>query len=453
MSETWRRKTYYDKRVLIAVSDIIEPIADDTIICLTGAQIVMLRNLTQYLHRRSTFVDVYHDTCYLAPTNEQWDTLDAIVADLEDKLMGCDIDTLVDAIEQQTAELATLRQCVCTLSNAMVRENAELPSIDPWVDEGLIDIHPPDESYAPAVPSPDDEERCEYAQAIWYYVYQMFTEDLLPVAQGTADAIMAAIVATSTFAGIATFVGIPVAVLAVIAYALVAWAVSGSIDNFVNWMLGTKDDLICEIYKSLPNIQAATIAAKAYIDDAEELSYLDKVLLKSVFGSVWHYTYVIKDQYDNGTWDSYFIPGQCADCEPLPDNCQSVIPCDLGDWDVYQAGDIECHGSYPRCVGGWGIYTETAITQPSDTFWLKIWYCPRGEDPTAQADFDCRIGDNQEIQIPLYPDSAKPVDIWTSVTYQITSYTTGQKVSIQAIQYGWYFDISHFCVYDYDPDA
>ena len=48
----------------------------------------LLRNITAYLHQERTFVDEYHDTYYLTASVTDFDKLSAIVADLEETLMG-----------------------------------------------------------------------------------------------------------------------------------------------------------------------------------------------------------------------------------------------------------------------------------------------------------------------------------------------------------------------------
>jgi len=48
----------------------------------------MLRNCVQYLDRRSTFVSEYEELRYQTPNDADWDDILAIVADLEEELMG-----------------------------------------------------------------------------------------------------------------------------------------------------------------------------------------------------------------------------------------------------------------------------------------------------------------------------------------------------------------------------
>jgi len=88
MVDTERKKRYSPTRVLISGDRVKDSQFLDTTIRLTGGQLELLRNLTQYLHRRSTFVAEYENAYYLIPTDDDWDTISAIVASLEEKLMG-----------------------------------------------------------------------------------------------------------------------------------------------------------------------------------------------------------------------------------------------------------------------------------------------------------------------------------------------------------------------------
>lgn len=72
----------------MSVADILDCPYPGDAVYLSGAQLTLLRNLTQYLHRVSTFVSEYQQTSYLVPTGDEWDALEAIVADMERILMG-----------------------------------------------------------------------------------------------------------------------------------------------------------------------------------------------------------------------------------------------------------------------------------------------------------------------------------------------------------------------------
>lgn len=90
MSESERRHVYRYSRVLIETARILSPQFADAVIHVTGAQLEILRNLMQYANREDTFVTTYGKNTYLSPTAGEWDSLLAIIADLEGKLMGND---------------------------------------------------------------------------------------------------------------------------------------------------------------------------------------------------------------------------------------------------------------------------------------------------------------------------------------------------------------------------
>lgn len=88
MSESERRRKYRYNRVLIESERILTPQFDDSIVYLTGPQIEMLRNVTQYLNRLDTYVETHHSGYYLTPDAADYDDILEIVADLEETLMG-----------------------------------------------------------------------------------------------------------------------------------------------------------------------------------------------------------------------------------------------------------------------------------------------------------------------------------------------------------------------------
>lgn len=88
MSESVRRRRYRYDRVLIGTDRVLTPQFDDAVVFLTGAQLEMLRNVTQYLNRLETYVSEYNPGYYIAPTAEDYDSILEIVADLEEALMG-----------------------------------------------------------------------------------------------------------------------------------------------------------------------------------------------------------------------------------------------------------------------------------------------------------------------------------------------------------------------------
>lgn len=88
MSETERRRSYQYNNVLIDSARILDPQFSDAVVFLSGAQIEMLRNVSQYLNRRASYVTDTEPGYYMMPTDEDYDDILEIVADLEETLMG-----------------------------------------------------------------------------------------------------------------------------------------------------------------------------------------------------------------------------------------------------------------------------------------------------------------------------------------------------------------------------
>ena len=88
MSEAERRKGYPTRRILVEAARILTPTFDDADLFFTGAQIELMRNLLGYARREETFVETYGPGYYLVPDASDFDDIQAIVADLEETLMG-----------------------------------------------------------------------------------------------------------------------------------------------------------------------------------------------------------------------------------------------------------------------------------------------------------------------------------------------------------------------------
>lgn len=88
MSESERRRKYRYDRVLIETARVLSSTLADAVVFLSGAQLEMLRNVAQYLRRLETYVTAYNPGYYLTPTVADYDDILAIVADLEEVLMG-----------------------------------------------------------------------------------------------------------------------------------------------------------------------------------------------------------------------------------------------------------------------------------------------------------------------------------------------------------------------------
>ena len=88
MTDPLRRHKYALNRILIPSARILSPEFNAAYVFLTGSHVELLRNLLAYATRETTFVNEYHDGYYVSPDDTDWDSLSAIVADLEEVLMG-----------------------------------------------------------------------------------------------------------------------------------------------------------------------------------------------------------------------------------------------------------------------------------------------------------------------------------------------------------------------------
>ena len=320
--DAWRRKGYYHTRVVIETNDVINSPFPDAVMCLTGQQLAMVRNITQYLHRRSTFASEYHDGYYLAPTNEEWDALDTIVADLEAKLMDC------EAFTQILDDILEAALCACEGVGKGYGSPIVGPIYDDLEDDGTIEWALPD-----GTPIPAEDDRCALAQLVWAFTYEILTEYLQPLEEALHHILLPLVLA-----GIAVMLGGPVALVpgaalyAVITASLDAW-VEGELESVLTAFITNKEDLVCAMYADFligGSYATAAAAAAAVIDTVEAFSPVDRVMFKQ-FLSPWVMEQCAKAWDGGSEWaDDNVTPGYCADCE--------VPPIEGDGWIAYWAG-------------------------------------------------------------------------------------------------------------------
>lgn len=301
MSEDWRKKKYYNPRVLIDTERILDPQFNDILICLTGAQVEMLRNLTQYLHRRSTFAQDYGLIGYLAPDNEDWDTIQAIVASLEEALMGCD-----DIV----AQLAAIARAIKGISGP---SSITPGMVETFVDSGELQYE--DDYGTDAVVG--DAKQCAIAQLTWSFAYEMLVEVFQPIQDKLSDVMMPiALVAIASWIG-TPVIGIPVGlILATIWAAIESWE-EGQLANVISGLVSAKEELVCAVFTGLQvDQQAAYLAAADIIDELPGWSPIDISLGKTLF-SPWVMNQMEKAYENETTWATNNVtPGFCDDCLP-----------------------------------------------------------------------------------------------------------------------------------------
>lgn len=270
MSEEWRRKDFYKPRVLIDTDRILDPQFSDGLLCITGAQIEMLRNLTQYLKRRSTFASEYHEGYYLAPSEEEWDQLQAIVAELEETLMGC------EGIETQLEAIATQLACLCSAANRAREDGAASQKlIDDYLDDGTLI---PVDTYGGTTPAEDD--RCALAQLVYWQAWWVVVNLIGPLDELVIDLLMPALIALlGTLAG-APIVGIPAALLIMAVRGLLEAKNLGVLPDILSTWEDAQEDIICALYLGLETgYRSAENAAMQVITALPVISLADKVAL------------------------------------------------------------------------------------------------------------------------------------------------------------------------------
>lgn len=305
MADEWRRKKYYNKRVLVEVARVLDSQLSDSLVCLTGAHFEMLRNLTQYLHRRSTFVSEYAEGYYVAPSNAEWDGLQQIVAELEEILMGCtDITELLEAI----------KECVCATADAIISVPWTGPTLPPVIDDYLDDgaLVPGDTHQGDTA---IDAERCAIAQLVFWQSWELMTETINPLVENTIDILMpAAMVALAAMIG-TPILGIPAGILLALLWNLSEVWVDGRLEFVANQLWANMDELICAVYFGLAiDYEAAKAEAVLVIQGIEGLSPIDKQILYALY-SPWAAA-LCQKAHDNATsWAlAHVTPGTCDDC-------------------------------------------------------------------------------------------------------------------------------------------
>jgi len=310
MTEAERKRTYYRPRILISVDDVLESTFTDSLVCLTGAELNILRNLVQYAEREANWVSEYHTHYYLTPTDEEWQTLQALVAELEQKLMGC------DDIEQLLQDILTAAQCACN------NGTAGLTYVPPRADDYEPDYFTYDDTIPSEAMSAEETEACAVAQLWYQWGYEIITEKVLPATRWGWDYIVPAVAGF-----VALALGGPGAALGVYSLAeliqnLLDIGYTASETNFINWLESNKQDIVCSLYFGI--LDGGTTASiwsttKAdVVTPAEGISDGDKLIISLFMGS-WAGVNA-QAAYDAATdWATDNVTaGYCDECERPP---------------------------------------------------------------------------------------------------------------------------------------
>lgn len=409
------------------------------------SDIELVVKLLEYAKRRINWAYQQSDSAgyYEGLTDGEYQALTDNIQDLEGRLMAviC-VQDIVDSID-------ALSSCVCAMSTTLQTERARLPEMGPYIDDGKVTLDRPDQTLGAPTEPGDDDEKCELAQAIYLKVFQAETEVLLPFANDVADVLVTALVGLTAFEALAGFVGLPLAVLTGIVSAVVAWGVDGSIANFTNWLIANKDELVCELYNNLPDYDAAAAAVASYIDSAEEITFLDKHVLKSMIASTWWMTWIALDQQTNGTWDDYFVAGQCDDCEPVDEQCDDMLPCDTGVWYQVPAGSVTCAAGIPQVINALASYRRETIVIPAALCDVTVRFqLDHATLPTGDVKFEIREAEHDHYVL-LENMTGVPTGVPQEEVWSRTFTYPGDHAQLQVSWYGYKVSLFEFCVHEH----
>lgn len=339
---TWRRKSFYSKRILIPVEDVLNPPFQEGFVCLTGAQVNIMRNMLKYAHRRSTFVSEYHDAYYLAPDNDEWDAIEAIVADLEEALMGC-------------SEIASWLECICNAIKSLELQ-VDIPQslldtgkqvYDDYtspVEQGVGD---PPQGWA----SWDDWEvqKCISAQK---FVDEMLAsmESLAQVAMIGTGVTGILVYAQLVYSAAAFFP--PLAIVMTIAAGIALYGLSALQTEARAWVTEHKEAMVCLIFNA-DNAGQAYFDLGEYIDDEWDVAgsaffvqnFVNFVSLSKIFDG---------DAPGYDDWKGDYSAAYCEACEEediVVGSNWYARGVSGEEWIQYTGGDIDWTFDYPVSAG------------------------------------------------------------------------------------------------------
>lgn len=345
--------------MLISTEDVLESPFPDALLCLSGGQLNILRNLLQYAHRRANFVTEYEAVSYLTPTTEEWDDIQALVADLEDQAMG-DCSELMTTLD----DILTALECICPTLAQMRAEGVLQP--DSLNTDEITDVFEwSDEIPNPTVESEESAAACAISQC-WYQAgFEVITEGVLPASRAAFNVILALVAAK--IAAMTGGAALPTALGAVKVAELVEDLIQGGYDasesNLYNWMITNKEEIVCGLYNgTMTGGTASSIWQTVYdetIHPAEGIHTLDKLILWLFMGTVAFVIAYFAYTEDTSWAQSVPIEGYCDNCplEPIIGNDWWAMP--LAPLDntmtLYKAPDTWTHGTdcweYPVPAG------------------------------------------------------------------------------------------------------
>jgi len=406
------------------------------LLCLTEQQVEVIRQVLPYARREVNWIVDKSGLpgYYGVPTSTEMEGINDMLDDLDGRLID------MTCVEDMLEVLDAIQTCVCqTAANTSSMLKA-LPDVSWHVTEGLLTHELDGDTMGSPTEPGTDEAKCEIAQAIYAWNFQIWTETVSPFVMSTVDVLTDLIAQTGTFSWVAGWAGMPIMVLSNLINAIVDWGVSGSIENLTNWYISAKQDLVCAIYDNLPDYDACATACEEVIDDSE-MSVLDKLFLKATWTSTWHMTWIAQDQQDNGTYDDYITPGYCEVCETAGENCIPIFPCVTEDWTP--AWPVE-HDPYVWITGGTQRYDKSTLAIPSDATQVTFYWTPEGNDSTASVVVSLYVVGTGQTYI-CGTTASKTIGTYTSDTFSVPNMCKGQTCKLVLGQDVWWAQPHYLC--------
>jgi len=306
MGEDWRIKRYYEPRVLIETQDVLSSPFPSALLCLDGSELNIVRNLLAYAHRRSTFVSEYRADTYLAPTEAEWDDLQAVVAELESKMSGC------QDIYQVFLDMLAQLECICE-GTGLTHSSPIVTNIyHYYATSGDVQW---EDDYNDGEVS-GDPVRCATAQLTYQYVWEILTEVVQPFQTALHDALLPAVIGVISL-GLG---GIPALIPGAAVYSAINVVADALVESGLAGVRtaieGAKFDLVCAVYDALEagTFGDAAFATHPIIDGLPGLYAIDKVVLKALFSAMTINAAAVAWEEQTPWALNHVVPGYCDTC-------------------------------------------------------------------------------------------------------------------------------------------
>jgi hypothetical protein len=376
------------------------------LLAMTGDQIEVLSNLMNYAHRRINWCDEVIDSArYYLPGDADWNDLQALVDDLEYRLMDtCSLQELIDAITALCTCLPSVQQLQPgPLSSGTLQDG---------LDDGSITYQ------EPVVDLESDEDACASAQTLWHMVNEYITEVAIPVSTWTFELLMPVAIAYLRSIGVV----VEVLLWLGLTIEFVQETISALFDTngtaTVNWMLVAKQELVCAFYNFFKSGSAMDWAVVTDLINAADIPIQVKPFLKAAFRTLRRTAQLFNGtswallRIEAGYCDACGQPAGCFDfCDPDWTIDENYAILDPETCTITMTGAVSNYVGAWRALSGFGLASVKIDFDPPDlappAFYAAI-VRVEDVDHNAQA-FYLETSDNTRQEITLDFTLADPV--------------------------------------------